>query len=476
METPKPLPLCVDLDGTLVHTDTLLEMLVTAVKKRPWSLIILAKRFLKGKHHFKEEVSRLVTINPELLPYNEELLAWLQAEYEKGRELCLATASHEMIAHQVAKHLGIFQRIVATDTSGNLSGTAKANMLTQTYGEKKFAYIGNSKVDIPVWQRAGEAIVVQANPGVIAQAEKVANVVKVFPDTRGLMLHMFAKSIRMHQWVKNLLIFVPILTAHMLDEADLLSRALLAFVSFSLMASSIYILNDMMDLEADRQHATKRFRPMASGKLSLIHAGVGMAIMIMASFFIGAFLSPSFLLILGTYVILNIAYSFYLKRVAFIDVILLAFLYVIRLMAGSSATSIPISIWLLLFAGCIFISLALVKRTSELTNLKLQNKHAAAGRGYTLQHRSLLFVIGLLFGYISLGVFALYLVSNIVDELYTNPVILWLLLPVFFFWISRIWYLSYNGRVHEDPVAFAVKDPISYLTGFISVIIIALAQ
>lgn len=476
MENAHKYPICVDLDGTLVHSDTLLEVLVKLVKEKPNLIPKLLRWWWRGKAPFKHQVNQLVTINPSLLPYNKELLEWLRQERQKGRKLYLATASHKVMADHVANHLGIFDGTFATDSEKNLSGPDKAKALTDAFGKKQFIYAGNSRVDVPVWKQSAGAIIVQARPGVVAQAEKAAPIVKTFPDVRGLVAYMIARSARLHQWIKNILIFVPLLTAHLLAQPDLVLRAVIAFLAFSFTASSIYMMNDLTDLEADRTHELKRHRPLAAGKLSIAAAAAGIAILLALSVGLSLlFLPRSFLAILSVYIISNLAYSLHLKRIVLIDVLVLTFLYVLRLQAGSIATGVPISGWLLAFAAFVFTSLALVKRGAEVANLKKQNKSRTTGRGYHQNDFKFIIALGLLCGYLSLLVLGLYIDSPAVAQLYNTPLWLWLLIPLFFLWFTRIWYLTYQGRVHEDPVVFAIKDIASYVVGAITIILILVA-
>ncbi len=463
------------MDGTLVHTDMLFEAYVKLLKKRPWVAFETLLWLKQGRAYLKRQISQDVTFLPNVLPYNKELVAWLQAERAKGRQLYLATASDSLLAEIVAEHLGIFDRIIASNGQKNLSGKDKAAALVEVCGEKQFDYAGNSRADLPVWVKARRAIVVNARQQLIQEVTRIAPVERVFPRKYPLTVPVFLKAIRVRQWVKNLLLFVPLLTAHQLADEQLLWQALLGFLAFSLTASGVYLFNDLMDLEADRQHPLKKYRPLAVGQLTIPAAAVSMAGLLMVSVVLSAFLAPWFYAVLGTYIIINLGYCLYFKQTTFVDVVILSFFYVLRLVAGSVATGVPISHWLLSFAALVFISLALVKRTSELINLAQQNKSKAVGRGYSNHDHKLLIRVGTLTGYLSLVVLSFYITSPKVVQLYSHPYILWFLIPLFFLWITHVWNLTRRGKVHEDPTIFALQDAPSYLIAVSALAVMFLA-
>lgn len=459
----KQYPLVVDLDGTLIRSDLLIESFLLLIKLSPLNIFRVFFWLLKGKAYLKSEIARHVDIPVEWLPFNLELIEYLKAQKKAGREIILATASHKRYAHAVAQHLGIFDDVLATDDSRNLSGTAKRAALTERYGEKQYVYAGNAPVDLKVWDHCHQAIVV-ADKGLVKQAEKHCPIEKHFePKKPGLKVVL--KALRVHQWVKNGLIFVPLLTAHVLTDAKLLVAGMLAFFAFSFCASSVYFLNDLLDLNDDRRHATKRNRPFAAGTLSLIAGLVGTPILLAMSAAICWFLPWEFALVLGIYYLMTVAYSFKLKRVVMIDVITLAALYTIRIVAGAAAVDVKLSFWLLSFAVFVFLSLAIVKRYTELMKLKEKSVKKTLGRGYQVEDLELLSSLGGSAGYISVLVLALYINSTDVKGLYDQPQIMWPVCLVMLYWISRVWIIAHRGNMDDDPIVFALKDRTSLVCG-----------
>lgn len=454
-------PLAVDLDGTLVTTDTLVETTLQLIKQKPLAALLLPWWLRKGKPNLKKEIASRAHIDVALLPYNQPFLDFLKAERAHGRTIILITASHESVAKAVANHLGIFNQALGTSDNVNLSGKHKAAKLTALFGSKQFAYAGNARADIPVWLAAKEAIVVNATPSTRLAAKQVTTIVQEFSGPK-ITAATIRHALRIHQWLKNLLIFIPLLTAHQISNWAAGLQAVLAFFSFSLLASAIYLINDLCDLESDRKHQTKRKRPFAAGTLHPLIGIAGIPALIIASIALATPLPSAFIGILAVYGIANLAYTFYLKQIALIDVVILACLYTLRILAGSTATSITTSSWLFAFAMFMFLSLALIKRVAELINLKQQNKNKAHGRGYTSEDVQPLTMLGISSGYLSLLVLALYISSESVRLLYRQPMWLWLLIPLVMVWISRIWLLTSRGEMNEDPILFAAKDSLSY--------------
>jgi 4-hydroxybenzoate polyprenyltransferase len=466
-------PLAVDLDGSLIHSDLLLESFLLLIKRNPLYLLMVPFWLLQGKAALKRAIASRVALNAAALPYNQPFVAWLRTQREQGRALWLCTASDAALAQGVANHLGLFDGVLASDGQHNLSGRNKAAELVARFGEKGFDYCGNAPVDLAVWQRAGAAVVVNGNEALVRQAGKVAQVVARF-DAPRRGLRVWLKALRVHQWAKNALIFVPMLAAHQLDGGTL-GQALLAFVAFSLCASSVYLLNDMLDLEADRQHHSKCNRPFAAGKLSLL-AGILLAPVLLAVALGLAWLLPiRFIGVLVVYYVATLAYSFALKRVVMVDVLALAGLYTIRIVAGSAATGIELSFWLLIFAIFIFLSLAIVKRYAELFAMREQGKLSAQGRGYQVDDMSLLQSLGAASGYLSVLVLALYINSPDKSMLYTHSKLIWLLVPIMLYWVSRVWMLTHRGKMHDDPLVYALKDPASLVTGAAAAAVLVLA-
>lgn len=460
--------LCVDLDGTLIRSDLFFEGIFSLVRTQPTALPGLFMAFLNGRAAAKEYVAERITFDPSLLPYNEDLLAFIREEREKGRTIVLATASHQRMADRVAEHLQLFDRVLATEGSLNLKAERKAKRLKEEF--ETFDYIGDSQADLSVWECAKTGGVVSSHAGLIAQAREKCDVEKVFSD--GVNPTAALRALRPHQWVKNLLLFLPPIMAHRFFEPGVLFTTLLSFGVFCATASTVYLLNDLCDLEADRHHPRKRNRPFANGSLRP-QTGIAMVAVLLCLALLGSiFLPTGFLLVLALYFLLTTAYSFSLKQVVVLDIVLLAGLYTIRIIAGGAAAEIPVSKWLLGFSMFMFLSLACVKRFSELLAVRSKKQAAVHGRGYRPEDLEQLSIFGAASGYLSVLVLALYVSSPDVSALYTHPSVLWLLCPVVLYWISRIWILTRRGEVHEDPIVFALSDRVSYLIGTLSLLII----
>lgn len=472
-ELPK-IPLCVDLDGTLIHSDLLLETVLLLIKRNPFYVFLLPVWLLRGKAALKAEIAGRVAFNPAALPYNHEFVDWLQSQRNSGRELWLCTASNHRLANAVADHLQFFSGVFASSDSTNLSGRNKAKQLIEKFGEKAFDYCGNHRVDMAIWQVSQGAVVVCAGEQLKLDAETVTDVRAVFPKNTGLLKPIF-KALRLHQWAKNVLVFVPLATAHRLGDVASIEQALFAFLSFGLCASSVYLLNDMLDLEVDRQHQRKCKRPFASGSLSLLMGFALVPLLLVATVLSAASLPPLFWMVLAVYYALTVAYSFGLKRVVLIDTITLAGLYTIRIVAGAMAVDVVLSFWLLLFSVFLFLSLALVKRYAELDAMQRQGKLKAAGRGYHIEDLPILHSLGTASGYLCVLVLALYINSPAVEPLYRHPQVIWFLCVLLLYWISRVWLKANRGKMHDDPIIFALKDRVSLAVGVLAGITVFMA-
>ncbi|MBU2793349.1 UbiA family prenyltransferase [Acidithiobacillus thiooxidans] len=457
MEDDK-IPLCVDLDGTLIRTDLLVESLLILIKQKPWLVLVVPVWLLRGKSVLKDEIASRVDLNVQTLPYQSGLVEFLRKEHAAGRSLVLATASHRKFADGIAKHLGVFTKVHATEEGINLAGRAKRDILVKHYGIKGFDYAGNSRADVPVWGMARQAIVVNPGRGVLQGARNQCPISQTFTD-RHPSLKTYAKALRVHQWLKNILVFIPMLLAHQISHVSLWANGLLAFISFSLCASSVYLLNDLLDLSADRIHPRKRLRPFASGDLSMVQGIALIPLLLLAAFTIAALWLPTdFVIVLVVYYLLTVSYSFWLKAVVLLDALLLAGLYTIRIIGGMAATQIGPSFWLLTFSIFLFFSLALIKRYSELLALKQRGQLTTYGRGYHVEDLVMLMGFGVACGFMAVLVSALYINSDKVKVLYHHPAFLWLVSPILLYWISRIWLIAHRGGMHDDPVVFAAKD------------------
>lgn len=468
-------PLVVDLDGTLIKTDILVETLLKYLKSNFFNFLYFIKFLIKGKSVLKHEISKAVEIDASLLPYNSDLVEYLQKEKTNGRKIVLATATNFKYAEEIADYVGLFDEVIASDYNKNLASTNKADELVRRYGEGDFDYIGNSKADLKVWARAKNAIVVNPDRGVLDKANAQGNVTKVV-ENRPKFIKTLLKALRVHQYAKNALIFVPLAASHQLHYVSSIATAIMAFCMFSFCASTVYLLNDLLDLEDDRHHKTKCRRPFASGsldvRLGLILCPAILTVVVLISLLL---LPIEFFAVLIMYYVVTLLYSFKLKRMIMIDVITLATLYTVRIIAGGVALGLNLSFWLLAFSMFIFLSLALVKRYAELKEIKLSGKDKARGRGYHPSDLELLSSLGSASGYISVLVLALYINDPKTSALYNDPMYIWLACPLLLYWISRTWMITHRGYMHDDPVVFALKDRVSQVVGLLFILVFWLA-
>lgn len=468
-------PLCVDLDGTLVKSDTLMDSLLVLARSQPVALLQLPLWLMRGRAAVKAEVGRRVSLDVRHLPYNRALVEYLESERGEGRRLYLATGADRPLAERIAEHLGLFDGVLASDGKTNLTAGNKLDELRQTFGDEGYDYIGNGAPDVPLLEHAGTAML--ANPAAGLRARLRMRGVAVDREFRERVAPVRAirKAIRLHQWAKNVLIFVPMVLAHTL-EVNVLAQALLGFLSFSLCASATYIANDLLDIEADRRHPAKRLRPFAAGDLS-VKTGVVLSCVLLAGSLAIAIvlLRWAFLGWLLVYLATTLSYSLYFKRVVLVDVILLSGLYTLRVLAGSAATRVPISPWLGAFALFLFLSLAMVKRFSELQNTRARGQTLANGRGYLLVDIEQIRSFGTASAYAAVVVFSFYIGAHEVTALYAHPNYLWLITPLMILWLSRVWLLASRGELNEDPVIFALSDRMSLLTGLAVAVIAAFA-
>ena len=466
--------LVVDLDGTLVKTDLLLESALALLKRRPHYLFMLPVWLLKGRAYLKQQIARRVSLDVCVLPYRDDLLDYLKTQHTEGRTIALATAGDIQTARQVADQVKLFNLVFASDGITNLSGESKRARLVAEFGEKGFDYAGNDRRDLAVWSSARKAILVNPTGLVSSRIAKVAPVDRVFENQkRGLGDHL--APLRPQHWLKNILLFVPLIAAHRFSETDLLGKALLAFLTFACFASAGYLLNDLLDLSEDRHHPQKRFRLFAAGDLPLSYGLAMIPVLVGLGCIIGMLVSKLFFCVSLTYLALSVTYSLYVKRVVLLDVIVLAGLYTMRILAGSAAVTIWPSDWLLALSTFLFFSLALVKRYGELMIMRTAGGDGAKARGYELSDGELLAAMGIASGYLAVLVLALYINSNTAQALYGRYELIWFLCPLLFYWISHIWLIAHRGRMPDDPVVFALNDRTSRILGLLMLAIAVLA-
>lgn len=466
--------LCVDLDGTLIRSDMLLESLCHTLKRKPWSVFQMPFWLMKGRAHLKQRLAEGTKINAALLPYHVELLEFLKAEHQGGRKIALATASDESLARSVAEHLGIFSEVHASNGTVNLKGKHKLSRLIGAYGDSGFDYAGNESADLSVWERSAEVIIVGPESSFRDKLPKNVSV-RTFPPPNVSAVKTLLRALRVHQWVKNLLLFVPLLMAHRVADPAALSASFVAFICFCLCSSSVYVLNDLFDLESDREHHSKRRRPFASGELPLSLAFFIVPIFLLVAATLSLVLPIQFTGALIFYFLLTLSYSLRLKQIVLVDILVLASLYTIRILAGGEATEIRVSEWLLAFSMFFFLSLACVKRFSELFVLRQSNKSEAKGRGYVAADLEQIAQFGSASGYLSILVLALYVSGKEVAALYSHPGVLWLGCPLLLYWISRVWLIAHRGKLHDDPIVFAIRDRVSYIIGAAALLLMLLA-
>lgn len=462
--------LIVDLDGTLLRSDMLFESFWSAMSKDWITALKLLPAIGAGKAALKRFLADRAEIDVTTLPYNTDVLAYIETWRAQGGTVALVTATDQVLAERIAEHLGVFDATHGSDGVRNLKGPNKAAFLAEVYGVGGFAYMGDHPADEAVWKEAGRAITVNAPAALRRTAEAVSPKAEHLGTAQRDVLP-YLKAIRPHQWVKNALVFLPVLAAQQFTGGTFL-QAFLAFLSFSLIASSVYVVNDLLDLQADRAHPRKCKRPFAAGDIPLADGTWMAAGLILGGAAIAATLGGAFFLVMLGYYVLTTAYSLYLKRRAIIDICTLAGLYTIRIVAGGAATGIELSVWLLAFSIFFFFSLAAVKRQAELTDTLKRGKEAATGRGYHVDDLQIITMMAISSGYVSVMVMALYLNAPMVQELYAQPAALWGICLVLFYWLSRTVLLAHRGQMHDDPVVYAAKDRRSQVCG---VIILAFA-
>jgi 4-hydroxybenzoate polyprenyltransferase len=465
-------PLCVDLDGTLIKSDSLFDAFCELVRRNPLSVWRVPLWVMGGRARVKIEIARRAPLDAARLPYNLPLLRYLQAQWREGRPLYLATGADAGLAERVAAHLGVFQGVLGTEGKINLTKSRKLARLKERFGA--FDYVGNSDADVVILAGSHEAMVANPTLGLrLALRMRHIPVARVFIDRRPVG-RTLVKAIRLHQWAKNVLLFVPLLLSHKLTDSSIVA-AIAAFFCFCFMASANYLVNDMLDIESDRRHRSKRLRPFAAGDLS-VAGGIAFSLaLIFASIVLLPLLPRAFALWLGFYIVATLSYSLYLKRVAVVDVLLLSGLYTLRLLAGGAATGTEISPWLAGFSSFLFLSLAMVKRFSEIENLREMGGTATHGRGYLVADMEQIRSFGTSSAYAAVVVFMLYIARPDVTELYRHATRLWLIVPLLIYWLNRVWLLASRGELDDDPVVFAMRDAMSLAVGAAVAVVALLA-
>ncbi len=465
-------PLCIDLDGTLIATDTLWEGLVSVLIRRPWLFFAVIAWAVSGKAVLKREIAARYRSKGGDWPYRDEVIERIKLARKSGQPVWLVTGAAESTAKTIADHLGLFDRVLHSSDTENLTSRRKRERLISLCGDGGFDYVGNSRDDLAVFDAARRAIIVA--PDRAASRWGSSHESEVLPLARVSSLSIL-KSIRVHQWLKNILIAVPLVLNHEFANLNLVLAAIVAFFSFSFLASAVYIINDISDLANDRQHPRKRLRPLASGAVSIPVVSVTAAALLLASIGLASLLPPLFWAVLALYAVITTVYTFVLKRKLLVDVFTLAGLYTVRIVAGAAATGVELSFWLLAFSIFFFLSLALVKRYVELDELADESDTQLKGRSYVGSDKDMIGQAGIASAFSAAMVLALYVDSTEVASMYAQPALLWPLCPLILYMLLRIWILARRSQMHEDPVVFIMRDWRSQVTTIVGATLVLFA-
>ena len=471
----KDVPLCVDMDGTLIKTDIFFESVVIAVRKRWRNIFLMPIWLVQGKAYLKRKLLGFGVPDPQFLPYNSNLIEYLKSERDVGRKITLVTASDILAANQVAMHVGIFDDVMASNGDLNLKGAAKAQALVDRYGERGFIYAGNDKSDLDVWRRAKSAIVVNA-PERLARKVAGTTPIEIELPGRKPVFPELVRAMRCYQWVKNILVFVPIVAAHRFFDLKGFIPTITVFFALCACASGGYLINDLMDVESDRRHLRKRERPFASGNLPLQYSLLG-PIFIITGLIIGMMISVTCFMLILSYIVLSISYSEYFKTRPLIDIFLLAGLYTLRVLVGGFASGSHASIWLLNFSGFLFLSLAILKRYAEYSEDKGKEDNLNFNRrGYTKYDMQALIMMGISSSFTSAIILGLYIDSTQAQVAYQTPFILWGIVPLVLFWQCRMWLATTRGYMLDDPIVYAAKDKVSRIIAVLLLVLFIIAS
>ena len=465
-------PLVVDLDGTFTLTDTLWESVIRVVKRAPMTLLQFPRWLRHGRAAFKEQVFKSSEWDPQTVPVNTDLLQFLQ-EQRQNRKIFLATAADEGIAHAIVDRHGLFEDVLASDGRNNLKGEAKLRAIRERVGPH-FSYAGDSRADVPIWRAADSAVLVGISNGTRNSLPAELDIEGDFQRPRAGWA-TWLRAIRVHQWAKNLLVWVPfVLGLQFTLEAS--ARVLVAFFAFSLVASATYLVNDLWDLDSDRVHVRKRHRPLASGVIRIPQALAAAMFLLIGGLALAASLGARFLGLLVFYLVATSVYSWVLKRYMMADVVALASLYTLRILAGAMAIDVRVTSWLLAFSVFVFLSLALIKRCAELVALESRGELGAPGRGYSVHDLRILWPLGVSSAMSAIVVFGLFLNAEQTRERFASPDLLWLAGLCLIYWISRLWIKTSRGEMDDDPIVYAAKNKNSRITIGLMLLIVVVAH
>lgn len=470
-------PLVVDLDGTLLKTDTLFESLAGMLAKEPLAVLgLLWTGIVKGRSGIKRRLAQRITLDIESLPVREDLLDWLQSEAAQGRSIHLCSAADELVVAQIAERFAIFESFAGSNGVENLKGPNKARYLAGRFPDG-FAYAGDSRSDVPVWNDAKGAVLAGRASSISRIRRQTEEKIEAsFPD-KGRLRALF-RQLRPHQWSKNILVFIPLLLAHRYGDTQAWLHLFVAFAGLCAVASGTYILNDLLDLGADRTHISKRLRPLASGTVPIglafalvpVLIGGGLALALAASWLAAVTLLA--------YLALTLSYSFWLKRIPLFDTAVLGLLFALRILLGCTAIFLDPSFWMLAFSITFFFSLSTAKRQTEIMKKEASgdgSRQQIGGRGYQTSDAPLTLAYGVSTGIASLVILILYTTNDVAPQHYHNPDWLWAIPLLLYFWLMRIWLFAHHGRLNDDPIVFALKDRVSLAIGFFCIVAFYLA-
>jgi 4-hydroxybenzoate polyprenyltransferase len=470
-------PLAVDLDRTLIRTDSLIEHFICSALRHPRKALLALRALRNGKAHFKSAVTSAVALDCSHLPFNEALLDYLRSERHEGRELHLVTAADQGIADVVAEKTGVFASAVGSSDGINLKGERKLAYLEDRFPDG-FSYAGDSAADVLIWRKARSAVLVGVAKSTRRAVTAMGCIVEHEIAAERPAVRDWIKLMRVHQWSKNLLLFVPLILGHAFLNSLAVIASVLGFLAMSLTASGTYVFNDISDVAADRAHPTKRRRPIARGAIDAGGAFVAALFLIAAGVALMASQSLLAAGLLLAYLAMSLAYSSSLKRLALVDIFVLGGLYTIRVLMGGYLAGTEASHWLLMFSFFFFFSLSMAKRHVEIVNAALGTKEDVVinGRGYRASDAPLTLATGIATSLLSVLIFSLYIANDMYPRgLYNHPQWLWANVILVMMWSSRIWLLSHRGELDDDPVSFALRDPPSLIMGAAVAVVLVLA-
>lgn len=460
-------PLLVDLDRSLIRTDLLLETALVYLSANPLRVFRLLGWLLRGRAHLKRKLAHAAGLDLLLIPVNEHVESFAREAKRAGQAVYLATASDELLAGRIAARFDFVDGVIASDGSNNLKGANKAAVLRRRF-PNGFDYVGDSSSDLHVWRHARSVIVVAPSASLLRSVRALRKPTKVVDQAR--VGPALLKAARLHQWAKNSLVFIPAILSAAIAKPEVATTCLFAFFALGLVASGTYLVNDMWDLSSDRRHASKRKRPLASGRLPITTALVAAPLMIGGGLAIAAAIGVAAFVTLLAYLATTLAYSMHLKRVPVLDTVVLASLFTMRLILGIAAAGVVASPWLLVFSMFLFTSLSLAKRSTEIQRVSAAGGVTVAGRGYLVTDAPFVLALGMATATGSIMIMVLYLIFDAFSrDFYGNPTWLWVFPVVLFLWTARVWLVGQRGQLHDDPVAFALKDRQSLAMGAVMV-------